>query len=137
MIVAHAYRDGNLHLEVTNAPPPTPPHLTTLLTYTTLSWRNPRQVLELAGAAADVVVCLAGEPGAAGGEIGPCARCAGLPGTRLDRGGQSAGLPPGEQGLEPRGGAAEASPGQQEKRSPGGVAIHMRRQCRAHPEQDG
>ena len=94
------------------------------------------EVFELAGAAADVVVCLAGEPGAAGGEIGFGAGLAGLSGAAGARGGQGIGFPAGEEGLEAGGGAADAGPGEQEDGRAGGITVYVRGERGAHPGQD-
>ena len=70
------------------------------------------EVFELAGAAADVVVSAAGEPGAAGGEIGFWRALAGLGGAGGARGGQGVGLPADEEGLETGCGSGDAGPGE-------------------------
>ena len=94
-----------------------------------------QQVLELAGVAADVVVGAAGEPGAAGGEIGffGC-----LDGARAGRaqGRQGVGFPACVEDDEAGGGAGDAVVGGQENGRTGGVMVHMRRQRRAHPRED-
>ena len=74
------------------------------------------EVFELAGAAADVVVSAACEPGAAGGELGFWRALAGRGGAGLGgavaRGGQGVGLPAGEEGLETGCGTGDAGPGE-------------------------
>ena len=92
------------------------------------------EVFELAGAAADVVVGAAGEPGVAGGEVGFGRALAGLGGAGA-RGGQGVGLPAGEEGLEAGGGAGDAVIGEAEYGRLGGVDVWA--EGEAHSFQHG
>ena len=95
-----------------------------------------QEVLELAGAAADMVVGGAGEPGAAGGKMGLCRGWGFACGAGLARGGQGVGLPAGKEGLETSGGATDAVGGDQENRRTGGVMVDMGGEGGAQAAQD-
>ncbi len=82
-----------------------------------------QEVFELAGAAADVVVSGAGEPGAAGGEVRFRAGGVRLSGAGVAGGGQGVGLPAGEEVVETVGGTGDAVIGEAEYGRLGGVYV--------------